>query len=95
LIGERLADEVTKPGMLAVVIVCRPGAKVSSALPSRKKTADCVSRTITWEPMRKSPLPLSGKRWTISSRISFGYSMTSKILAIRRFSFCRRSLQGQ
>jgi hypothetical protein len=27
-------------------------------------------------------MPSSGKRWTISSFISFGYSMTSKILAM-------------
>src|SRR3990172_4840819 len=72
----------TTNGMLAVVRVWRPGLKVSSALPSRKKTAFCASRTISCEPMRKSPRPVSGTRRTISSRISFGYSMTSNILAI-------------
>ena len=73
-------------GTLAVVMVWRPGLNTSSALPSRKKTALWLSRTITCEPMRKSPMPCSGKRCTISSAISFGYSMTSKILAMC-FSF--------
>ena len=34
------------------------------------------------EPMRRSAMPVSGKRCTISSVISFGYSTTSNILAI-------------
>ena len=77
-------------GMLAVAIVCRPGPNTSRAFPSRKKTADWLSRTITCDPMRKSPMPVSGNRWTISSFISFGYSMTSNILAMVRLLLCCR-----
>ena len=77
-------------GMLAVAIVCRPGPNTSRAFPSRKKTADWLSRTITCDPIRKSPMPASGNRWTISSFISFGYSMTSKILAMVRLLLCCR-----
>ena len=39
-------------GTLAVAIVWRPGPNVSRAVPSRKKTTRCASRTITCEPIR-------------------------------------------
>ena len=73
---------LTSSGMFAVVIVCRPGPKVSSALPSRKKTAAWLSRTITCEPMRKSPLPVWGTRATIWFNPWSGAWMTSIIRAM-------------
>ena len=55
-------NKFTSRGTLAVEIVCRPGPSTSKARPSRKNTALWDSRTITWEPKRRSAIPASGKR---------------------------------
>ena len=45
---------------------------MSSALPSRKKTAAWPSRTISCDPNLNSPAPCWGTRKTISSERSLG-----------------------
>ena len=69
LAAERMPISVVSSGMLFVVSVWRPGPKMSSALPSRKKTAAWLSRTMSCEPMRKSPDHL-GDAMTISFPVS-------------------------
>src|SRR3990172_4810145 len=71
-----------RSGMLAVLMTCLPGSNTSSALPSRKKIATWLSRTMTFEPNRKSPAPRSGIRWTISFPVSSTNSTTSMMRGI-------------
>src|SRR4029453_6692935 len=69
-----------RSGMFAVVSVCRPGPKESSALPSRKNSAHWFSLTMSWGPSFSSPPP--AKRQTISRPESSFHSMTSIAMAV-------------
>src|SRR5205085_6236710 len=60
-----------------VVSVWRPGPNVSSALPSRKKTADWFSCTMSCAPIFMSAEPCGGKRETICCPVWSKNSMTS------------------
>src|ERR1700688_1091016 len=64
-------------GTFWVARVCRPGPKVSSALPSRKNTACWLSSTISWLPSRMSQVPSGGTRATIVCPSGSWYWMTS------------------
>ncbi len=52
-------------GTFCVASVCRPGPKVSRALPSRRNTACWLSSTISWLPRRISAVPYCGHRATM------------------------------
>jgi len=77
----------TNRGMLAVVMVCRPGPKASNrvAIPKEHRRLP-FSDDEPCDPMRKSPAPCSGIRCTISCAEASGYSMTSRNSCHRSFS---------
>ncbi len=55
-----MPNRLASSGMFWVASVWRPGPKVSSALPSRKKTACWLSSTMSWLPSRMAAVPLRG-----------------------------------
>jgi hypothetical protein len=64
-------------GTFIVVSVWRPGPNVSSALPSRKKTADWFSCTMSCAPILMSADPCGGTRATICCPVWSKNCMTS------------------
>src|SRR6476661_2889577 len=66
-------------GTFWVARVWRPGPKVSSALPSRKKTACWLSSTISWLPSWIAAVPLAGQRDTMVLPVGSWYWITSMI----------------
>ena len=54
-----MPKRLARSGRFCVARVWRPGPKVSSALPSRKKTARWLSSTMSWLPRRIAAVPFA------------------------------------
>jgi hypothetical protein len=65
LAAERDAEDAGEDGDVLRLQRVAPGPKVSSALPSRKKTACWLSSTMSWLPKRIAAVPLAGQRDTM------------------------------
>ena len=73
---------LVRNGRFWVARVWRPGPKVSSALPSRKKTACWLSSTTSWLPSWIALVPCEGTRATIVWPVGSTYWMTSMIVPL-------------
>src|SRR5436305_839303 len=74
-----MLSTLARTGTFWVCSVWRPGPKVSSALPSRKKTACWLSSTMSWLPKRTGAVPLAGQRDTMVCPVGSWYWITSMI----------------
>src|SRR4051794_36101782 len=77
-----MPKRLARIGTFWVCSVCRPGPKVSRALPSRKKTACWLSSTMSWLPKRIADVPLAGQRDTIVLPVGSWYWITSMVSPI-------------